>query len=183
MLRSRFECGRNRTILLCSSITRRTKISYLFVENMHYLEKTNKKFVQKGGSEATNDSVLSWRWRFAEHLEDIALKLKFHLCSKTKPLLGSKLWAVLKSMSEREIMPIQEEEERASGRPAPKAKQILKQVSTFNPNFIPMKDRKWIDIEVQRSKDQSWYQMSKFVALFTSTQRRWSGRTCRSSWW
>ena len=29
--------------------------------NIHYLEKTKRKFVQKGGSEAKNDSVLSWR--------------------------------------------------------------------------------------------------------------------------
>ena len=34
-------------------------------------------------------------------------------------------------------MPIQEEE-RSSGRPAAKAEQILKPVSTRNPNFIPM---------------------------------------------
>ena len=27
--------------------------------------------------------------RFAKHLEDIALKLKFHVCWKTKPILGS----------------------------------------------------------------------------------------------
>ena len=62
----------------------------------------------------------------------------------------------------REAMPIQEGEE-ASGRPAAKAKPILKPASTSNPNFIPMKDRRWIDIEVQKSKDQSYYQMSKFI--------------------
>ena len=62
----------------------------------------------------------------------------------------------------REAMPIQEEEE-ASVRPAAKAKPILKPASTSNPNFIPMKDRRWIDIEVQKSKNQSCHQMSKFI--------------------
>ena len=62
----------------------------------------------------------------------------------------------------RESMPIQEEE-RASGRPAAKAKPILKPASVSNPNFIPMKDRRWIHIEVQKSKDQSCNQMSKFI--------------------
>ena len=62
----------------------------------------------------------------------------------------------------REAMPIQEGEE-ASERPAAKAKPILKLASTSNPNFIPMKDRRWIDIEVQKSKDQSCFQMSKFI--------------------
>ena len=61
----------------------------------------------------------------------------------------------------REATPIQEEE-RASVRPAAKAKQILKSSSTSNPNFIPMKERRWIDNEVQKSKDQCCFQMSKF---------------------
>ena len=62
----------------------------------------------------------------------------------------------------REAMPIQEED-RASGRPAAKAKPIIKPSSISNPNFIRMKDGRWIDIEVQKSKDQSCYQMSKFI--------------------
>ena len=45
-------------------------------------------------------------------------------------------------------MPIQEGEE-ASGRPAAKAKPKLKPASTSNPNFIPMKDRGWIDIDFE----------------------------------
>ena len=62
----------------------------------------------------------------------------------------------------REAMPIQEGEE-ASGRPAAKAKPILQPASTSNPNIIPMKDRRWTDIEVQKSKDQSCHQMSEFI--------------------
>ena len=62
----------------------------------------------------------------------------------------------------RETMPIQEREE-ASERPAAKAKPTVKPASTSNPNFIPLKDRRWIDIEVQEPKDQSCHQMSKFI--------------------
>ena len=59
-------------------------------------------------------------------------------------------------------MPIQEEE-RASGKPAAKARPILKPSSTSNRNFIPMEQRKWIDIEVKRSKDPYCFQNSKFI--------------------
>ena len=45
----------------------------------------------------------------------------------------------------REAMPIQEEE-RASGRPAAKARPILKPSSRSNRNVIPMRERTWIDI-------------------------------------
>ena len=62
----------------------------------------------------------------------------------------------------REAMPIQEEE-RASGKPAAKARPILKPSSTNNWNFIPIEKRKWIDIEVRRSKDLCCFQMSKFI--------------------
>ena len=62
----------------------------------------------------------------------------------------------------REAMPIQEEE-RASGKPAAKARPILKPSSTSNWNFIPMGQRKWIDIEVKRSEDPYCFQMSKFM--------------------
>ena len=51
----------------------------------------------------------------------------------------------------REPMPIQEGEE-ASVRPAAKAKPILKPASTSNPNFIPMKDRRWIEIELAKNQ-------------------------------
>ena len=71
-------------------------------------------------------------------------------------------------------MPIQEGEE-ASGKPVAKAKSILKPASTSNPNFNPMEDRRWIDIEVQHSKDQSCYQMSKFITNLLR-HRRWSGK-------
>ena len=62
----------------------------------------------------------------------------------------------------REAMPVQEEE-RASGRPAAKAKPILKQSSTSEWNFIPVGQRRWIDIEVQNSEDPYCFQLSTFI--------------------
>ena len=49
----------------------------------------------------------------------------------------------------REAMPIQEEK-RASGKPAAKARPRLKPSSTSNWNFTPMAQRKWIDVEVKK---------------------------------
>ena len=80
----------------------------------------------------------------------------------------------------RESTPIREEE-RASVRPAAKAKPILKPASISNPNVIPMKDRRWIDIEVQKYKDHCCFLMSKFFTQLTSTQGSWSRRRCWSS--
>ena len=79
----------------------------------------------------------------------------------------------------REAMPIQEEE-RASGKPAAKTRPILKPSSTSNWNFIPMEQRKWIDIEVKRSKDPCCFQMSQFITqLLRHKQVSWSRRSCR----
>ena len=58
----------------------------------------------------------------------------------------------------REAMPIQEEE-RASVKPAEKARPTLKPSSTSKWDFIP-------DIEVQRSKDRYCFLMSKFITPF-----------------
>ena len=74
------------------------------------------------------------------------MKKKFQLYSKTKPLLGSKIVSGVEK-DVREAMPMQEGEED-SEKPAAKAKPILKRASTRNRNFIPMRERKWIDIEV-----------------------------------
>ena len=49
-------------------------------------------------------------------------------------------------------MPIQEEE-NASGKPAAKARPILKPSSTSGWVFTPIDQRQWIDIETQESND------------------------------
>ena len=61
----------------------------------------------------------------------------------------------------REAMLIQEEE-KASVKPAAKARPILKQSSTSGWDSTPMKQRQWIDIETQESKDPHCFQVSKF---------------------
>ena len=61
----------------------------------------------------------------------------------------------------REAMPIQEEE-KASGRPAAKARSILKPSSTSGWDTTPMKQRQWIDIEIQESKAPHCFHVSKF---------------------
>ena len=63
----------------------------------------------------------------------------------------------------REAMPIQEEE-TASGKPAAKARPILKPSSTSGWDSTPMKQRQWIDIEIQDSKDPHCFQVSKFIS-------------------
>ena len=62
----------------------------------------------------------------------------------------------------REAMPIQEEE-KASGKPAAKARPISNSSSISDVNFIPMEKRQWIDIEIQESKDLDCFQVSKFI--------------------
>ena len=62
----------------------------------------------------------------------------------------------------REAMLIQEEE-KASGKPAAKARPILKPSSTSGWDFTPLEQRQWIDIETQESKDPYCFQVSKFI--------------------
>ena len=62
----------------------------------------------------------------------------------------------------REAMPIQEEE-KASGKTAAKARPILKPSSTKGWDFTPVEQRQWIDIEIQDSKDPHCFQVSKFI--------------------
>ena len=63
----------------------------------------------------------------------------------------------------REAMPIQEEGE-ASGRPAAKARPMLKPSSASGWDFTPIERRQWTDIEIQESKDPYCFQVSKFLA-------------------
>ena len=62
----------------------------------------------------------------------------------------------------REAMPIQEEE-KASVKPAAEARPILKPSSTSGWDSTLMKQRQWIDIEIQESKDLHCFQESKFI--------------------
>ena len=62
----------------------------------------------------------------------------------------------------REAMPIQEEE-KASGKPAAKARPLLKSPSSSGWDFTPIEHRQWIDIETLESKDPYCFQVSKFT--------------------
>ena len=123
---------------------RSNRRSDLYAENMHYLEKTKRKIVQKSGSEATNDSALSWRKKVCNTIGGFRVEVKVSFLFEDQTTFLDQTIVFL-------------------GRTAAKAKPILKPSSTSNPNSIPMKGRRWIDIEVQLSKDQSCYQMSKFI--------------------
>ena len=122
---------------------------YLYAENTHHLE-TKRKIVSKCGSEAMHIKVCKTIWSYIVDVEVPSL-FDDQTTSWIRIVNGVEKYV-------REAMPIQEGEE-ASVRPAAKAKPILKPSSTSNPNFIPMKDRRWIDIEVQKSKDQHCFQM------------------------
>ena len=62
----------------------------------------------------------------------------------------------------REAMPIQEEE-KASVKPAAKARPILKASSTSGWDFTLVEQRQWIDIETQASSDSCCFQVSEFI--------------------
>ena len=72
-------------------------------------------------------------------------------------------------------MPIQEEE-RASVKLAAKARPRLVSSSTSNYNFIPMKQRKWIDIEVKKIQGPLLLPDVTIHWSITSAQGSWSRR-------
>ena len=62
----------------------------------------------------------------------------------------------------REAMRIHEEE-KASAKPAAKARPILKPSSTSGWDLTPIEQRLWIDIEILESKGPYCFQVSKFI--------------------
>ena len=67
-----------------------------------------------------------------------------------------------------EAMPIQKEE-KASVKPAAKARPIFKPSSTSGRDFIPIGQRKWIDIETQESNDPCCFQVPKLSLNYHDT--------------
>ena len=156
----------------------------LYAENIRCLD-----CVKKVDSKAINDSALSrtskvFNVRFGRYSR---WKFKFNLCLKIKSNSWTKNFErVVTSLSEKPV-PIQEEE-KASGKPAAKARPILKPSSTSgwdsipmeqrqwidineqeSQNVVPMAQRKWIDIEVQRYKDPSLFSSVKIHDSITLT--------------
>ena len=76
-------------------------------------------------------------------------------------------------------MPIHEEE-KASGKPAAKARPTLKPSSTSGWDSTLMEQRHWIDILTQESKDPHCFQVSKFI---TRILRHSKQVRRRKRWW
>ena len=87
VLRSRFEFGRSLTILQCPSITEWSEESIVLPRKCVTLRRKGKMRKRLDRKRCTIRPCLAHK-KFAKHTEDTALKLKFHLYSKTKPLLG-----------------------------------------------------------------------------------------------
>ena len=60
-------------------------------------------------------------------------------------------------------MPTAKEEDIASGKPIAKARPRQKPTVTLTSVSIPFTERKWIDVETQRSHDQKCYEVSKAI--------------------
>ena len=72
-----------------------------------------------------------------------------------------------------------EEELRASVRLVAKARPRLKPAATLSSVSVPVRDRKWIDIETQRSHDQKCFEVSKCTHTLTCRTHNFL-RTARS---
>ena len=89
------------------------------------------------------------------------LKFKFNLWLKIKPNLGLELWTVLTNLP---VKPCRSKRKRKLlGKPAAKARPILKPSSTSGWDFTPMEQRQWIVIEIQESNDPYCFHVSKFI--------------------
>ena len=87
-------------------------------------------------------------------------KFKFHLCLNTMPpLLVSIVNGVDKYVTES--MLTKKEEDLASGKPMAKARPRQKPTVTLTSVSITVLEKKWIDIETQRSHDHKCYEVSK----------------------
>ena len=163
VLWSRFELGRDWTIFSMLLPSQNEPKNDCLAENTHYLEMTSE-HVWKGGSKAMQNLDLSRTVEFANHVENSELKLKFHHCSRIRPHLGSELRTALRSTSEKQFQSKKKKDLR--GDPLQGAKPILKLSSKSEWDFIPLRQWRWIDSEVQKFKDPSCFQVSKFITNF-----------------
>ena len=159
MLRSRFEISRNWTILLCSSVTEKSKS--IFMPRIYVAPRSRRNSYQRMDPKQCTIWPCTRTKKFAITTEDTVLKFRFNLCFKIKPYLGFEIVNGIDKFV-REAMPIQEEE-TASGKPAAKARPISKSSSTSGWDFTPIEQRQWIDIETQESNDPCCFQVSKFI--------------------
>ena len=112
--------------------------------------------------ETMYDFAQSRTQKFAINTEDIQYwSSRFNLWLKIKPNLGLELWTVLTNLPEKPCR--SKRKRKLLGKPAAKARPILKPSSTSGWDFTPMERRQWIVIEIQESEDPSCFQMSKFI--------------------
>ena len=91
--------------------------------------------------------------------------LQDHTCSWVRTVNGVDKYVT-------ESVPTAKEEDTASGKPIAKARPRQKPTETLTSVSIPVTERKWIDIETQRSHDHKCYEESKAITRFL--------RHCRS---
>ena len=100
VLRSRFEFGRSWTIILSSSVTEWSEESF-FMQRTHVTSRCTGNLCKRvDRRRCTIRPCLGHK--FGRNMGDTALKLKFHLYSKIKPLHGLELWTVLKNTSQKQ---------------------------------------------------------------------------------
>ena len=108
-------------------------------------------------------SSQSWTSKFAIVMIDTASKFKYHLCFKTIPFLGLESWMMLINTWQNRCWP-RKEEDIASGKNQCKSKTKTEAHSgRWLQLLFPVPERKWIDIETQRSHDHQRYEVSKAI--------------------
>ena len=115
----------------------------LYAKNMHCLEIKNE-LKQKGGSKAINGLAVS-DIKVCNHNGRYNIEVHVQSLFQRSKRIGIDKFV-------REAMPIQEEE-KASGKPAAKARPRLQPSSISGWDFTPMEHRQWIDIEIKESKE------------------------------
>ena len=98
--------------------------------------------------------------KFAIIMIHTVSKFKIHLCLKTIPPNGVRVVnGVDKYVTES--MLTKKEEDIASVKPIDKGRPRQKPTVTSTSVSIPVLERKWVDIETQRSHDHKCYEVSK----------------------
>ena len=85
-------------------------------------------------------------------------KLKFHLCLRTIPPLGLESWMVLISTLQKSML-TKKERGHSFGEARPRQKPTV----TLTSVSVLVLERRWVDIETQRSHDQKCFEVSKAI--------------------
>ena len=155
----RFEISRSWTLLLCSSVTKRRRKS-IFLSRIYDATRSRRNSYQRVDPKQCtiwprlDIKVCNHNGRYSNEVQAQSL-FQDQTVSWIRIANGIDKFV-------RETMPIQEEQ-KASGKPAAKARPILKPSSISDVNSILVGLRKWIDTETQESNDLYSFQVSKFI--------------------